>query len=302
MKRIWKDYFTFSRKERIAVIILLLLIIVFIAAPVFYRTKTEKPQLNKVLTDFIAQSNTPVQPSDSDEVISWPTSVETTYAVTPHSFFSFDPNTLTPEGWKKLGLSDRTIRTIFNYRSKGGRFRLPEDIRKIWGIQKELAEQLVPYVQIRETVPNTFFYNKKEDKPVPKHPVVIDINTASPEEWQVLPGINPYMAERIVKYRERVGGFAGLDQVKKTYGMSDSVFTLINPYLKTDPATTPKIDLNTATFYELKTKASIPDPVARAIIVYRQQYGPFNSVDDLKKIVFIKDSLFQRVSKNLKVN
>lgn len=302
MKRIWKDYFTFSKKERTAVIILLLLIIVFIAAPFFYRTKTEKPQLNKVLVDFIAQSNASVQRSDSNEAISLRTAVETADAATPHSIFTFDPNTLSPEGWTKLGLSNRTIRTIFNYRSKGGRFRLPEDIRKIWGIQKELAEQLVPYVQIKEIAPNTFSYNKKEDKPVPKHPVVIDINTASPEEWQALPGINQYMAERIVKYRDRMGGFTGLDQVKKTYGINDSVFMLINSYLKTDPSTTPKIDLNTATFYELKTKANIPDPVARAIIVYRQQYGPFNSVDDLKKIVFIKDSLFQRVSKNLKVN
>ena len=302
MKRIWKEYFTFSKKERIAVIILLLLIIVFITAPMFYRVTPGKPQLNKALSDFIAQSNSSVQQNDSNETMNALPSFEVANALAPHSLFSFDPNTLSPEGWKKLGLSDRTIRTIFNYRSKGGRFRLPEDIRKIWGIQKELAEQLVPYVQIKETAPNTFFYNKKEDKHVPKHPVVIDINTASPEEWQALPGINQYMAERIVKYRDRIGGFAGLDQVKKTYGISDSVFMLINSYLKTDPSTTPKIDLNTATFYELKTKANIPDPVARAIIIYRQQYGPFNSVDDLKKIVFIKDSLFQRVSKNLKVN
>lgn len=281
-------------------IILLLLIIVFIVVPVFYRPKTEKPQINKALADFIAQSNATLTPADSIEesslVLTQPT------ATIPHSLFAFDPNTISPESWKKLGVTDRTIKTIFNYLSKGGRFRSPEDIRKIWGIQKELAEQLIPYVQIAETQTQNFSFSKKENKPIEKHPVMIDINTASTEDWQSLPGINQYMADRIVKYRERTGGFAAPDQVKKTYGITDSVFSLISPYLKTDPSTTPKIDLNTAGFYDLKTKANIPEPAARAIIVYRQQYGPFTSVSDLKKIVFIKDSLFQIISKNVKIN
>lgn len=302
MKRILKDYFTFSRKERTAVIILLLLIIVFIATPSLYRVKQEKPVINKALADFIAQSSAANQPNDSIEEGSQLVSPEITHTVSPRPLFSFDPNTLSPKGWKKLGLTDRHIRTILNYRGKGGRFRLPEDIRKIWGIPKETAEQLVPYVQIAETATKGFVYWKKEEKNPPKHPVMIDINTASAEEWQSLPGINGFLAERIVKYRERAGGFATAEQVKKTYGISDSVFALIGPYLQTDPSTTPKTDLNTANFYELKNKAGIPEPVARAILIYRRQYGPFRSVADLKKIVFINDSLFQKLSGTLKVN
>ena len=161
---------------------------------------------------------------------------------------------------------------------------------------------MIPYVQMAEAQTGFYSYNKKENKIAEKHPVAIDINTASLEDWQSLPGINQYMAERIVKYRERTGGFAGLDQIRKTYGITDSVYSLISPYLKTDPSTTPKIDLNTANFYDLKTKANIPESVARAIIVYRQQYGPFTTLSDLKKIVFIKDSLFQIISKNVKIN
>lgn len=302
MKRILKDYFTFSRKERTAVIILLLLIIVFIAIPSLYRVKQEKPVMNKALADFIAQSSTANPPNDSVEEGAQLVSPETAHTVSPQSLFSFDPNTLSPEGWKKLGLTDRNIRTILNYRGKGGHFRLPEDIRKIWGIPKETAEQLVPYVQIAETAAKGFVYGKKEEKNPPKHPVMIDINTASPEEWQSLPGINGFLAERIVKYRERAGGFATAEQVKKTYGISDSVFTLIGPYLQTDSFTTPKTDLNTANFDELKNKAGIPEPVARAILIYRRQYGPFRSVADLKKIVFINDSLFQKLSGKLRVN
>ena len=45
--------------------------------------------------------------------------------------------------------SDKTIHTILNYRNKGGRFKQPEDLRKIYGLQKEEADLLIPYVQIK---------------------------------------------------------------------------------------------------------------------------------------------------------
>ncbi len=302
MKRILKEYFTFSKKERVAVIMLLLLISACIVAPMFYKAKPEKPRLNKILIDFIAQNSTGAKLSDrAEQDVSLP-STEIAASTALHSLFSFDPNTLAPEGWKKLGLPERTIRTIVNYRNKGGRFRTPEDLRKIWGISKEQAEQLIPYARIPETDAPIVGFKKKEDKQEVKHPVIIDINTATAEEWQSLPGIHSFLAERIIKYRERIGGFAGLADVKKTYGINDSIYSLINPYLKTDPSTTPKTDLNTAGFYELRTKANIPETVARSILVYRRQYGPFVSVSDLKKIVFVNDSIYQRISKNLKVN
>jgi competence protein ComEA len=72
--------------------------------------------------------------------------------------------------------------------------------------------------------------------------------------------------------------------------------------LKTDPATIPKADLNTVSAYELRQKAGITDAVARAIVLYRQQYGPYKSVEDLKKIVFINDSLFQTILPFVKVD
>ncbi|RYD77100.1 MAG: helix-hairpin-helix domain-containing protein, partial [Sphingobacteriales bacterium] len=62
--------------------------------------------------------------------------------------FYFDPNTVSEEGWKKLGLRDKTIATILNYRNKGGKFKQPEDIKKIWGLFPDEAERLMPFVNI----------------------------------------------------------------------------------------------------------------------------------------------------------
>jgi competence protein ComEA len=145
-----------------------------------------------------------------------------------------------PTEWKRLGIADKTIRTIVNYRSKGGKFRSAEDLRKIWGFKKEDAERLIPFVQMEV---NEQPAKPKNDLPgpQPKQPVIrnipkeIDINTATAEEWKALPGIGEVLANRIIKFRERIGGFVSMEQLHKTYGISDSVFQLIGPYIKLDP-------------------------------------------------------------------
>jgi DNA uptake protein ComE-like DNA-binding protein len=110
------------------------------------------------------------------------------------------------------------------------------------------------------------------------------------------------LAARIIKYRERIGGFTGVAQVKRTYGISDSVFALIGPMLMSDPSAIPKIDLNTVSAWQLVQRTGIPDAAARAIIAQRRQTGSFQSVEELKKIPSVDDSLFQKMLPFVKVN
>ncbi|MES2004664.1 MAG: helix-hairpin-helix domain-containing protein [Bacteroidota bacterium] len=302
MKRIIKDYFTFSKKERNAMLVLLLLIVFFMTMPYFYPIKQKPPLVNKALQDFVAQSRVAVSADNTgmvEQVVSERmVSEKNTIAKKP---FPFDPNTISNEDWLRLGISDKTVRTIRNYLGKGGRFRKPEDIRKIWGMRKEDAERLIPYVVMEEKTTAQLF-TKKTDRLYPlekSKPQVIDINTAGEEDWRSLPGIGEVLATRIIRYRERTGGFVSMEQVKKTYGISDSVFELISPFLRIDAASMPKTNINTASVYQLKNQLGISEPVARAIVVYRQQYGTYGTVDDLKKLVFIPDSVFQRIVKRV---
>ncbi len=298
MKRIVKDYFTFSKKERTAMLILLLLMAVFVALPYLYPETNQPPKLSKSLVDFIAQAkqlsaDSAAYDEDnksnfSNESRSGTTAVKET--------FPFDPNTIGDEAWRRLGISDKSIRTINNYRNKGGQFRKPDDLRKIWGIRKEDADRLVPYVRVERETDARYaptFYNKTTTaKVAPKN---IDINLASEEDWALLPGIGEVLAKRIVTFREKAGGFSSTNQIKKTYGISDSVFNAIEKYLTTDSRYLPKINLNTASVYHLKSRLGIAEPVARSMVVFRQQYGPYQSVQDLKKLVFFPDSVFQRI-------
>ena len=58
-----------------------------------------------------------------------------------------------------------------------------------------------------------------------------EINSATVDEWKAFPGVGDVLANRIVKFRNSMGGFKSVEQVAKTYGLSDSVFQVIRPYL-----------------------------------------------------------------------
>ena len=307
MKRIIKDYFTFSKKERMAVIVLLLLMGGFIAAPYWYVVKQEPPVLDKALIDYVANNHTGLKDSSYTYEPSSSNYTEKKILTKP-ILFPFDPNTIGEEGWVRLGIHPGTIHTIMNYRNKGGRFRLPEDIRKIWGLRKEEADRLIPFVKIEMPAAAVSYYSpaKTEAKvlavsaPKLKQIVAFDINTAAAETWKSLPGIGDVLANRIVKFRDKIGGFISVDQVKKTYGISDSVFQFMVPFLLMDPSNIPKLNLNSASAYDLKLRVNISYEMAKAIINYRQQKGPYQSVQDLKNIAGIPDSVFQKLILHVK--
>src|SRR6478735_12573991 len=95
----WKDYFTFTKKERIGIYTLLLLIVGSAILPQFFTS----PSLNKELTAAAIQlEKAPVQPEK--ELPRQLTYDKRPVSNTPATLFRFNPNTLDEAGWKKLGL------------------------------------------------------------------------------------------------------------------------------------------------------------------------------------------------------
>jgi competence ComEA-like helix-hairpin-helix protein len=299
MKRIVKEYFIFSKKERNAAIILLLLVTVFLAAPHLYTPKTLPPKIGKELEAYL--DNDSVSNTDFSSRNTWiiPAAVADTNPGPVH-LFVFDPNTIPETGWKKLGLPDKLIRTISNYRNKGGQFRQATDIRKIWGLSKEMADRLIPYININLTGKDDY-QKRMVDTIHRKHPAEtanlrLDINAATPDDWKKLRGIGDVLANRIVRFREKTGGFVSVEQVRKTYGISDSLWNTIWPFLFTGkPATGMMLDINKASAADIVTHTGISRGIANSIITYRNQNGNYLSIDDLKKIAVVSDSVFEQI-------
>lgn len=297
MKRILKDYFSFSKKETTAAVVLLILLASFIALPYLYKKDAKPHVIDKQLQEAVSaiQPSTTIKDSTSNDFTDHyqpaPTEVETKYAL-----FEFDPNTLDAAGWKRLGLRDKTINTLLNYRNKGGRFRKPEDIRKIWGLRPQEADRIIPYARIDAPQNNYAKSAYGSASPSAKTIAVVDINTAQPEDLRNIPGMENGLQYRIVKFREKLGGFINLEQVKETYGMTDSAFTAMQPYIKFASLAIVKININTASDFELNGHPYITKPVAKAIVLYRTQHGSYQLVADIKKIAFIKEDIFQKIA------
>lgn len=217
------------------------------------------------------------------------------------TLFYFDPNTISAEGWRKLGLRDKTIATIENYRNKGGKFREPGDIRKIWGLFPDEAERLIPYVKI-VSAPAAANYSNPSTLEVSANtferkrvPGVVDVNQSDTTTWIALPGIGSKLSQRIINFRTKLGGFYKVEQVAETFGLPDSVYQKIKPLLKIT-GEVQKIDINGAKVDELKAHPYINYQVANAIVQYRNQHGDYKSAEDIRKIMIIDDSLYSKIS------
>lgn len=123
----------------------------------------------------------------------------------------------------------------------------------------------------------------------------VEINSADSAAWEALPGIGPVFAARIVKFRDKLGGFLSVEQIREVYGIQDSTFQLISPYLKIGTPWIHKININTATKEELKSHPYIRWQLANMIVDYRNQHGNFASLDDLKKMQLITDEVFAKI-------
>ena len=65
--------------------------------------------------------------------------------------FNFDPNLLDQKSWLKLGLSEKQINVIQNYISKGGKFRIKNDLKKMYCISKDEFEKLEPFILLPDS-------------------------------------------------------------------------------------------------------------------------------------------------------
>jgi competence protein ComEA len=313
MKSIIKSYFTFSKKERNGLLFLCVCIVLLSLLPLFFALLIQHPTVNAA--DFQAQINA-LQLADKDSSFKKSKDTYLSYQSDGAQYqskeneqwtgemFYFNPNTLDAVGWKKLGIKDKTITTIQNYLSKGGKFYKPTDIAKIWGISNGQANRLIPYVVIEQTTyPKSEYANNSYTQPAKKTtPIAIDVNLADTTALIALPGIGSKLAQRIIAYRDKLGGFYSTNQVVEVYGLQDSVFQKIKTRLNVSTGSFTPLNINTVSLEKLKAHPYCKFAIANAIINYRNQHGNFTNVDELKKIMLVTNEVFVKLSPYLSLH
>jgi DNA uptake protein ComE-like DNA-binding protein len=301
----WKwlllEYFVFSRKERLAILTLIFLLLLAIVMPYYCARPAAQWQADADTAWMTAMTilESPKAWHDSME----PSFVKERKSALPARYNSlknlvaFDPNTHSEAGWLSFGLSAKTVGTIMKFRQKRGRFRAPEDLRRIYGLHPDQAEQLIPYVQIPEpaSAATNKFPAKSPSSFSPSPSTLPDINQADSTAWEALPGIGPKLASRIIKFREALGGFYQVSQVAEVFGLPDSVYQRIRPRLTCQSGQQIRLSLNEAGIEELSRHPYIRRSLASQIIAFRNLHGPFSDLQHLLQLHAMNDSILKRM-------
>lgn len=318
-KELISDYFTLTKKERVGIIVVVLLITsIFFLPKAFIRNShakatnadtswiTAMKKLETTDTTNNYQQTGQYTDDNNSNYYQYDRTKNKYYGEPKGDLFYFDPNTISAEGWKKLGLREKTIGTIVNYLNKGGKFRKPEDVQRIYGLFPNEYERIAPYINIEGISDNnTYAENTSPGNTLPKtyapRYTVVDVNTADTTAFIALPGIGSKLAARIINFRDKLGGFYSINQVGETFGLPDSTFQKIKQYLRLDNTSVKKININTATVDELKAHPYIKYSLANPIVAYRNQHGLFTKVEDVKKIMAVTDEVYTKISTYLSV-
>lgn len=216
----------------------------------------------------------------------------------------FNPNNLAKKKWIEMGLPKSVVNTIKNYESKGGTFKTADDLQKIYGLTPEMFDQLKDYIQI----PIKEYSKKNIEPPVdslyvkPKLSIILDINRVDSIALLQIPGIGPFYAGQIVKYRNQLGGYNSINQLKELYKMDSIRLQEWLPYLTFKDTTLRLIDLNAADFRTVLKHPYLDYETTRKLFNLRNKLGRFAGLYQLKNDSILSDSLFQILEPYLKVD
>ena len=212
---------------------------------------------------------------------------------------TFDPNTLDKQGWQGMGFSEKQAQSILNYVKKGGVFRKAEDLGKLYVVSPEAYEILKPYVHIKDAVQqkeNLFFKKQPLYNKGPVTVVMVEINSADTLELDKIRGVGPAFARRIVKYRERVGGFHKKEQLMEVFGLDTVKFNEIKDQVYVDTSGLKKLNINKATFEDFKNNPYLRYKQVNAILQYRAQHGNYGNFADLKKVAILTPEILEQLA------
>lgn len=112
---------------------------------------------------------------------------------------------------------------------------------------------------------------------------------------QIVPGIGPALAGRIIKFREALGGFHSTNQLGEIYGVKQETADKIWEYFEFDGKVQRKIHINQATIEDLSGHPYISYSEAKVLLAYKTQHGSFQSLSDLSKIKIFKQEWIDKI-------
>ena len=301
----WKDFFYFTKTERQGIIVLVVLVIGTYAIPRLLQAfsqpeKTdpaEQVKAEKEYSDFIS-SVKKLKPGKK-----YPDYTNNrSSAVHPKKeirLATFDPNMADSTTFLSLGLPSWMASNILRYRNRQGRFRRPEDFRKIYGLTEEQYRTLLPYIRIAEEPisPDTSRLlvvqaTAQHDTLMKYHPgIIIDLNQADTTELKKIPGIGSRIAQSIVNRRRLLGGFYQIEQLEEIRLKVEK----LRSWFSVDATQIHRININKASVERMMHHPYINFYQAKVIAEYRKKKGKLRDLKQLALYEEFTSADFERI-------
>ncbi len=161
----------------------------------------------------------------------------------------------------------------------GVRFVVPERNMSIEEIPVNFAVAVYDTSVISKSNSVAGFREKKEK--YRKRTTLMDLNTSDSASLESLPGIGPVLSSRIIKYRNLIGGYISVSQLKEVYGLPEETYERISSMLFADTMRISKIRINEADYKEMIRHPYFQKNVVPGIIKYRELNGKVTGIQDL---------------------
>ena len=298
-KRWIKQYLNFSKKDRNAVLTLSILIVLMLIGHiaidnVHLHSDLDHTKVKKALAEWNNLSGQNAK---------------------KYSLFRFNPNKIPTQQLDSLKIPDFIKRNIVSYRQAGGKFKRPEDVRKIYGMNDSIYAEVEKYILI--PLDSCMKQIEKENivhqKPIKKKlngyfdPNLADISTL------LQYGFNRFQAANLIKYREKGGTFYEPDDLLRIYGIDSVFYSFIENNIQIhslskemDAAKTEKtepcIELNNADSVELVKLYGIGPVFASRILKFRDLLGGFHSKNQLLEVYNLPSETYYNIEKNIETD
>lgn len=208
----------------------------------------------------------------------------------------FDPNTYKMEDWMALGLSEKQANVVVRFAQRG--IYNNDYLKQIFVIDERLFNLIKDstfYPKRLNSNQEKISYQKKEFEK-------IELNSATAEELDKLPGIGEYFAKNIIDYRNKLGGFINKEQLLEIYHFDSERLTKISDKIEIDRENIKRININTCTVDELKVHPYIGWNIANSIVKMRAKYKNYTNFDQLLESELISVELLERLLPYLTLN
>lgn len=270
-----KTLFQLTKGQRKGIIALLFLI-VFLQLAYFWWKTQRNTYFSVEEVEWLSMQN-------------WIDSVSISKDENIQKIYPFNPNFITDYKAYRLGLSTAEFDRLTAFRSENKYVNSAAEFQSVTRVSDSLLAQIAPFFKFPDWVNkkknNYNPYQFKQSNPNKEILGQTDINVASQEDLVKVYGVGAVTAQRILDFRERLGGFVDIQQLNDIWGIkSEAVNEIEKSFYVGDSQILKRLNINKANMKSISEFPYFNYTLAREIVTYRTMNNGITKIDDLTKI------------------